>query len=102
MPFQQLGVPEAHGLSLAQCEAAAWAIAGDSDRSRARGAGAINLAVAVALGTLLPVWLYELPGARQLQDAVYDWVVRNRHRLPGDAPYCTQHPARCGLASGDQ
>lgn len=86
---------EAHGLSIAQGEAAAWAMAPGPGRARYRGAGAINLAVAVALGTLLPIWFYAIPGVRRLQDAVYAWVARNRHRIPGDTPYCEQHPERC-------
>ncbi|MDQ3044980.1 MAG: DUF393 domain-containing protein [Chloroflexota bacterium] len=94
VPFQRPGTPEEHGLSLAQCEAAAWAFGPDT--SRYRGAGAIEVALAVAVGSPLPYWLYVLPGSRQLQDTVYEWVVRNRHRLPGDRPYCDQHPAECG------
>jgi len=94
-PFQRPGLPEAHGLSTAQCEAEAWAIAPAPFVTRARGAGAINLAIAVALGNALPVRFYELPGIRQVQDFAYAWVVRNRHRLPGDTPYCEQFPAAC-------
>jgi predicted DCC family thiol-disulfide oxidoreductase YuxK len=35
---------------------------------------------------LLP--LYQLPGMRQLQDAIYRWVARNRSRFPGMTPGC--------------
>jgi predicted DCC family thiol-disulfide oxidoreductase YuxK len=52
------------------------------------GAEAINV-------VLRPIWwlrpltyLYYLPGLRQLQDAVYCWVARNRGRLPGITPGC--------------
>lgn len=52
------------------------------------GAEAINLA-------LRPIWwlrpftyLYYLPGLRQLQDAAYRRVARNRHRFPGITPGC--------------
>ena len=88
-------MPEAHGLTLAQCEAAAWAIAPGPHRTRYRGAGAVNAALAVALGTRLPLRLYLAPGIRQTQDAVYALVTRIRSRLPGDPPYCEQHPDRC-------
>lgn len=93
VPFQQRGIPDRAGLSIAQCEAAAWAILDDGQRYR--GAGAINATVAVALGTCLPLALYHLPGIRQLQDAVYDWVAKNRQHFPGDRPYCQQYPDGC-------
>lgn len=93
VPFQQSGVPDAHGLTVAECEAAAWAVA--PDRTPYRGAAAINLTLAVALRLRILVWLYNLPGIHQLEDGVYAWVARNRSRLPGDTPYCTQYPDRC-------
>jgi predicted DCC family thiol-disulfide oxidoreductase YuxK len=92
-PYQKPGVPEAHGLSRAQCEAAAWAVTQDSRRYP--GAAAINLALSVALGTSLPMLFYSVPGVKRVQDAAYDWVARNRGRFPGDTPYCTQHPEEC-------
>jgi predicted DCC family thiol-disulfide oxidoreductase YuxK len=52
------------------------------------GAAAINR-------SLRGVWwlrpftlLYFLPGLRQLQDAAYRWVARNRSRFPGITPGC--------------
>lgn len=93
-PFQRPGVPAAHGLTLAQCEAAAWAVTPDG--TIYPGAAAVNVVLAVALGTRLPWLLYRLPGAGWLQDRLYDWVVRHRHRFPGDLPYCQQRPEECG------
>ena len=93
VPFQKPGAPAAHGLSLAQCEAAAWAITPAGERRP--GAAAINLVLAVALGTRLPLWLHSIIGMRQLQDSAYAWIVRNRSRLPGDRPYCEQYPDEC-------
>lgn len=94
VPFQQPGAPESAGLTLAECEAAAWAISPDGQCYR--GAEAINVTLAVVLRIRLPFWLYQLPVVRQLQDAAYEWVARNRSRLPGDQPYCEQYPERCG------
>lgn len=94
VPFQKPGAAAAHGLTVAACEAAAWAIAPDG--TRFRGAAAVNATLAVALGTSLPYRLYALPGVRDLQDRVYDWVARRRNRLPGDLPFCDRHPAECG------
>jgi predicted DCC family thiol-disulfide oxidoreductase YuxK len=92
-PFQDPVARRAAGLSVRQGESSAWAITPDGRRFH--GAAAVNMGLAAALGTPLPLWLYGVPGLRQLQDAAYAWVVRNRHRLPGDRPFCEQHPERC-------
>lgn len=93
LPFQKSGVPEANGLSYAQCEQAAWAIT--PDHKRLRGAAAINLTLTVIARSWLPLWLYALPCVQALQDAAYDWIARNRSRFPGDRPYCDQFPDEC-------
>lgn len=92
-PYQKPGVPEAHGLSLAQCKAVAGVVTLDSNRYT--GAAAINFALSVALGTSPPMRLYQAHGIEQLQDAVYDWVARNRGCLPGDTSHCKQYPDEC-------
>lgn len=97
VPFQKPGVPEAHGLTLAECEAAAWAVAPDGRRYR--GAAAINAALAWALGRPFLLRLYALPGLRQIQDGVYALVAALRRHLPGVTPYCQQHPEECGLGN---
>jgi predicted DCC family thiol-disulfide oxidoreductase YuxK len=94
LPFQQPGVLEAHGLTVAECEAAAWAIA--PGHSPQRGAAAVMLALSIALGSRIPWVIYQLPVLQRVQDAVYALVARYRHRLPGDKPYCEQFPAECG------
>jgi predicted DCC family thiol-disulfide oxidoreductase YuxK len=93
VPFQKSGTPASVGLSLQECKASAWAIAPDG--SRYRGAEAVNALVAVALGTAVPLLLYYLLSIRQLQDSIYSVVASNRSRLPGDRPYCAQHPDEC-------
>ena len=93
VPFQKSGTPASVGLTLEECKASAWAIA--SDGSRYRGAEAVNVLVAAALGTAVPLRLYHLPGIRQVQDFIYSLIASNRSRLPGDRPYCAQHPAEC-------
>jgi predicted DCC family thiol-disulfide oxidoreductase YuxK len=94
-PFQKPGVPEAHGLTVAQCEGAAWAVTTTPHHRRYRGAGAVNAALSAVLGTAWPLRLYRLPAIRQLQDAVYTWIARNRSRFPGVTPYCEEYPAEC-------
>ena len=93
VPFQKSGVPASVELTVDECEASAWAIA--SDGSRYRGAEGVNAVVAAVLGTAVPLFVYSLPGIRQLQDIVYSLVASNHSRLPGDHPYCAQHPAEC-------
>ena len=93
VPFQKSGFPASVGLTLEECEASAWTIAPDG--TRYRGAEAVNALVAAALGTAVPLFVYYLPGIRQLQDYIYCVVASNRSRLPGDQPYCAQHPAEC-------
>jgi predicted DCC family thiol-disulfide oxidoreductase YuxK len=92
--FQQPGVPESFGLTIADCESAAWAIA--PDKNPQSGAAAVMLTLSVALGSRIPWVVYQLPILRQLQDAVYAIIARYRHRLPGDKPYCAQFPEECG------
>ena len=93
VPFQKSGIPASVGLTLEECQASAWAIAPDG--SRYRGAEAMNALVAAALETSVPLFVYSLPGIRQVQDYIYSVIASNRSRLPGDRPYCAQHPAEC-------
>ncbi|MDQ4064029.1 MAG: DUF393 domain-containing protein [Actinomycetota bacterium] len=92
-PYQKPGVPASAGLSAEQCKAAVWAVSPDGRRYR--GAGAINASLTVATGVALPLLLYKLPGIRQLQDLGYAFVAAVRGKLPGDKPYCKQHPGEC-------
>ena len=94
VPFQRPGEPERHGLTVPQCEGSVWAITPDGTTFHA--AAAANLTAAVALGVPLPLWLYAMPGVEALQEAVYQVIARNRSHIPGDTPYCEQHPEECG------
>lgn len=97
VPYQKPGVPASAGLTVEQCEKAAWAVGpGEASGRRCwRGAGAINASLAVALGVRLPLSFYELPGVSLLQKRVYGLIAANRGRLPGDEPYCDQRPEEC-------
>ena len=99
VPYQKLGVPASAGLSVEQCKKAAWAVepgntCGET-QCRYRGAAAINASLSVALGVRLPLSFYEMPGVGWFQDRLYDLVAANRHRLPGDTPYCKAQPEEC-------
>jgi predicted DCC family thiol-disulfide oxidoreductase YuxK len=94
-PFQQPALPESVGLTYAQCEETIWAVTPDG---RPYGtAQAVNLIFATILRSPLVLWFYGIPGIRQLQERGYRLVAANRHRFPGDIPYCEQHPEDCGL-----
>jgi predicted DCC family thiol-disulfide oxidoreductase YuxK len=93
VPFQKSCTPASVGHTLDECKASAWTKAPAGDRYR--GAEAVNAVVACALGTAVPLLVYYLPGIRRLQDFIYYLIASNRSRLPGDSPYCTQHPAEC-------
>jgi hypothetical protein len=95
VPYQKPGVPASAGLSVKQCEGAVWAVEPREPRRRYRGAAAVNASLAVALGLRFPLSFYELPGVGRLQERLYDLVATNRHRLPGDVPYCKEHPEEC-------
>jgi predicted DCC family thiol-disulfide oxidoreductase YuxK len=95
VPFQQPGTPEAHGLSVAACEAAAWAVTPGPDPVRYRGAAAVAAVAAAVLGSALPLRVYRLPGVARVAEAAYAWVARHRGRFPGVVPYCARHPERC-------
>ena len=99
VPYQKLGVSASAGLSIEQCTRAAWAVepreACGENRGRYRGAAAINASLAVALGVRFPLSFYNLPDVGWFQDRLYDLVAANRHRLPGDMPYCKAHPEEC-------
>jgi predicted DCC family thiol-disulfide oxidoreductase YuxK len=93
VPSQNRGVPASLGLTVEECEETAWTITPDGGRYR--GAEAANAALAAVLGSALPLLLYSLPGVKQFQDFVYHLVASNRGLLPGDRPFCAQHPAEC-------
>jgi predicted DCC family thiol-disulfide oxidoreductase YuxK len=96
VPFQKLGLPESHGLTVAQCEQSIRAITPDGFSYSA--AAAANLTIATALGSAVPLWLYEIPLVTALQERAYHGVAAIRRYIPGDEPYCAQHPDECGQA----
>ncbi len=92
-PFQRPGLPEAAGLTYAQCVRSVWAILPDGRRL----SGAAAVSAALDQPTVLPLftWLARLPGVARLEEAAYDWIARNRSHLPGVRPYCADHPDDC-------
>jgi predicted DCC family thiol-disulfide oxidoreductase YuxK len=87
LPWQTPNLLERVGLTAEQCSEAAWFI--DRSGRQYRGAAAINAALD-ALGGIfrLVSFAYRLPGLRQIEDAGYAWVARNRYRLSGNTGAC--------------
>lgn len=87
LPWQTPGLLEQAGLTAEQCAASIWFVYPDGRRYAA--AAAAN-GVLRELGGLWRVLAlpYAVPGIRQMEEAVYRWVARNRHRLPGASPAC--------------
>lgn len=88
LAWQTPGLLERVNLTAEQCMDAAWYV--DAAGRPFRGAAAINAALGALGGVfaLAPI-LYRVPGLKQIEDAVYAWVARNRHRMPGASDACT-------------
>lgn len=75
------------GLTIDDVMSKAWYVSADFTRLTG-GAEAINDTIRHAW-YLYPVsYLYYMPGMRQLQDRIYQWVADNRYRLPGSTAAC--------------
>jgi predicted DCC family thiol-disulfide oxidoreductase YuxK len=77
---------EAAGLTALDGDRQAWLIMADGRVYE--GAAAINMSLGQVWWLRPFTRLYFLPGVRQIADAVYGWVARNRSRLPGITPGC--------------
>lgn len=94
---QAQGVRTRTGLSEAQTEAAAWAVA---ESGVVGGARSMALTLAVAWQTRLPMLPWHVPGMPWLLDRLYEFIARNRRRLPGDTPWCVEHADDCEPSGG--
>ena len=87
------GLLERAGLTEAQCQEAVWFVYPDGRQYRAAAAANQTLYELGGVWRLVSI-LYRLPGVRQLEDAAYAWVARNRYRLPGASSACAIDPDR--------
>jgi len=87
LPWQTPGLLERAGLTTAECLEAVWLVYPDGRRYRAAAAANQTLRELGGLWRALSL-LYAVPGIRQLEDAAYRWVARNRYRLPGASAAC--------------
>lgn len=91
LPWQTPGLLEHAGLTAAQCTEAVWLVHPDGRQYRAAAAANQTLRELGGLWRALS-YLYAVPGIQQLEDAAYQWVARNRHRLPGASAACANPP----------
>lgn len=93
--FRDPGVIARHpGLTEETCSAALQLV--EPDGRIFGGAAAIARALRLRPALVPLGWLYEVPVLRQLFDAVYGVIARNRFRLAGtvcEDDVCRQHPA---------
>jgi len=78
------------------CGTSAWAIVADGRREA--GGQAATLVASVLLRKRWPVTVGRLPGIRHILAFGYRQIAINRYRFPGDTPFCSANPGRCGTA----
>ena len=94
LPLQAPAVPQAYGLTVAQCEQTLWAISADGHGYQGAQAVSAALDALVPFPVFLP--LYRLPALKFIEDKVYAWVADNRRFFPGIRPYCERPGLPCG------
>ncbi len=86
-PWQRLDLHPL-GLTPEECDASVQWVGADG--RHAHGEGAIAQALLASRPWARPAGALLLaPGVRTVAGAVYRWVSRNRHRLPGGSPACS-------------
>lgn len=65
-----------------------WILPADG-RPAQGGAAAVNYLLRYIWWARPLATLYRIPGIRQLEDALYQWVANNRYRMPGGTDQCT-------------
>ena len=90
-------------ISDTEAAAAAWVVSPGSTAGtpqvKVGGARAIGLAIAVGRDARWPTLPWKLPfrliGLPWVLDRLYELVARYRNRLPGETPWCVEHPGEC-------
>ena len=80
----------------AEADRAAWTVLDDGSRSsKVGGARAVGLALAIGRDAAWPTLAWKVPGVPWVLDRAYDLIATNRHRLPGQIPWCEANPDEC-------
>jgi predicted DCC family thiol-disulfide oxidoreductase YuxK len=86
-PWQWLNL-DAFGVTQDECERAVQFIATDG-RVYAGERGIARTLVHAGRGWAIVGRVMLVPGVRHIAGAVYRWVSKNRHRMPGGTPQCS-------------
>lgn len=70
-----------------------------SGPAKVGGARAVGLALEVGREATWPTLAWRVPGIPWILDQVYALVAANRHRLPGETPWCTANPGECATSA---
>jgi predicted DCC family thiol-disulfide oxidoreductase YuxK len=84
-----------YGLAGVDCGESAWALTADGRREA--GGQAAMLIASTLLQRRWPVAVGRLPGIRHALALGYRATANNRYRLPGDTPYLSANPGKCGV-----
>ena len=93
VPCQAPDLTDRFPVTRAQCERSAWAVTADGTASP--GAEAVVVALATVRRWLWLLRFGWLPGVHGFLTIGYAAVSSIRHHLPGDRPYCEEHPEAC-------
>lgn len=92
-PCQSIPSAGWNGVTPALCERAVYAVADDG--SIAHGSDAAALILTAMVNNRWPYRIGTAPGIRQVLQGGYRVIANNRRKLPGETPWCQQHPEEC-------
>ncbi len=92
-PCQNVSLDDPSGVSPAQCLRSVWALADDG--TVAHGSDAIALIFTAMLNNRWPYRIGRWPVIQQILSFGYGIIAKNRRKIPGEAPWCQQHPEDC-------
>ena len=92
-PCQSVPLDGIQGITPTKCLRSFWAVADDG--TIASGSDGAGLILTAMLNNRWPYRIMRWPGVRQIAMFGYDLVASNRRKLPGDKPWCQQHPEDC-------
>lgn len=90
---QNVSLDGVYGVTPTKCLRAVWAIADDG--TIASGSDAAALILTAMTNNHWPYRIGRWPVIRQVLSFGYRIVANNRRKIPGEKPWCHQHPEDC-------